>query len=101
MTLQTITNFDSTTTKTVINFHQADEIWTVAQGVNVTVTADFGASANYQYDRLVNRGHILAPSDEAVFLGAAHDSVLNAVGASITGYGIGVMAGDYQDVVTN
>src|SRR5438128_1877974 len=101
MTLNTITSFDKTDANTIIDFHQADEIWTVAPGVNVTVTMDFGARLDNDYDRLVNRGHILATSDEGVFASHAHDSVLNGLNASIIGYAIGVEVGGDQNVVTN
>lgn len=100
MTLQTFTNTDQSGPDG-IKFTQADQVWTIAPGINVTVTADFGVRADFDYDRLVNYGQIMATSDEGVFLTHAHNSILNGVNASITGYALGVEVGGDQNVVNN
>src|ERR1041385_6266195 len=101
MTLQSFTKIGKTDTDTFIKFHQSDEVWTVSPGINVVVTADLGARADFDFNKLVNYGHILATSDEGVFLTHAHDSLVNGVNASIIGYAEGVELGGDQDVVIN
>jgi Ca2+-binding RTX toxin-like protein len=101
MTLTNSTIKDVLDTNTIIDFTQADEIWTVAKGINVTVTSDFAARLDNDDDHLVNRGHILATQEKAVFLTEDRDTVLNTVGASIIGYGAGVELAGARDLVTN